>query len=132
MKFEMETRKGQVYDLTDQVQKLVADSKVEHGLANLFAPHATGILFIGEGEPNINSDYIKLLKKLAPERGGWAHDQIDNNAHAHLRSALVGASICIPVRDNQLALGTWQKLLFVEADGDRHRRFMVTVVSAHA
>ena len=128
MEIQLQTRKGQVYDLTGQAQKLIGKSGVKHGLANIFTPHATGILFIGEGEPNINADYVKLLKKLAPERGGWAHDRIDNNAHAHLRSALVGASVCIPIRDGRLAFGTWQRLLFVEADGDRNRRFIITVV----
>jgi len=120
-----ETRKGDVVDLTQHVE--VAVEGVKEGLANVFAPHATGVLIIGENEPGINKDYLRLMEKLAPEQGGWHHDKIDDNAHAHLRSALFGASLTIPVRDGKLALGTWQRIMFLEFDGPRHRRVLVTV-----
>ena len=121
-----ETQKGDVVDLTAKVEAAVEG--VKEGLVNVFAPHATGVLIIGENEPNIDRDYLRLMEKLAPEHGGWAHDRIDDNAHAHLRSALFGASLTIPVHEGRLALGTWQRIMFLEFDGPRHRRVLVTVV----
>jgi secondary thiamine-phosphate synthase enzyme len=124
-----ETQKGDVVDLTAKVEAAVEG--VKEGLVNVFAPHATGVLIIGENEPNIARDYVRLMEKLAPERGGWAHDKIDDNAHAHLRSVMFGASLTIPVKDGKLALGTWQRIMFMEFDGARHRRVIVTVVSGN-
>lgn len=123
-----ETRKGDVVDVTAKVEAAV--EKVKEGIVNVFAPHATGVLIIGENEPNIARDYLRLMDKLAPERGGWYHDKIDDNAHAHLRSAMFGASLTIPVRDGKLALGTWQRIMFLEFDASRHRRLLVTVVKS--
>ncbi len=123
-----ETEKGRTFDLTKKVKEIVKKSGIKNGIANVFAPHATGVLFLGEFEPNINEDYLNLLAKLAPEGAGWKHDLIDNNAHAHLRSMLVGTSICIPVKNSELLLGTWQRIIFVENDRDRVRRVVVSLV----
>ena len=126
---EFETSEREVVDLTASVEEIVRRSKVSEGVANIFAPHTTGVLFLGEYEPNIAKDYLKLAEKLAPEGAGWDHDKIDSNAHAHLRSAIFGASICVPIKDGRLMLGTWQRIIFVENDGPRRRRVIVTVVS---
>jgi thiamine phosphate synthase YjbQ (UPF0047 family) len=54
---EFQTRKGEVVDLTDRVAAEVRESGIKGGLANVFAPHATGVLIIGENEPRIAADY---------------------------------------------------------------------------
>ncbi|MBR9681653.1 MAG: YjbQ family protein [Candidatus Altiarchaeota archaeon] len=128
MDITLTTRKNQIYDLTEQIHQRLSNRDLKNGLLNIFAPHATGILFLGENEAGINSDYLKFMEKIAPERGGWAHDKIDNNAHAHLRSAFMGTSPNVPVRDGKLQLGTWQKILFAETDGDRERKFILTFI----
>ena len=124
MDLTLKTQKGKIYDLTDTISEKIP--KNVSGLINVFAPHATGIFFLGENESGMNSDYLTFMEKIAPEKGGWAHDRIDNNAHAHLRSAFMGTSLNIPIRDGQLQLGTWQRILFAESDGNRERRFILT------
>jgi len=124
-----ETKLGEVVDLTEKIEKIVDESGVSCGIVNVFLPHATGVLIVGEYEPNIVEDYIKLMREIAPRGRGWAHDRIDDNAHAHLRSILFGTSVCIPVRNGKLALGTWQRIMFVENDGSRIRRAIITVIS---
>ena len=57
--------------------------------------------------------------------GGWAHDRLDGNADAHLRSLLLGPSETVPVTDGELSLGRWQSVLFVECDGPRERTVRV-------
>jgi len=122
-----ETEKGQVVDVTDQIEELIGKGS---GITNIFAPHATGVLIIGENEPRIADDYKRLMESLAPEGGGWKHDSIDSNAHAHLRSAMFGTSLTIPFADGKLILGTWQRIMFIECDGSRTRRILVTMVKA--
>ena len=126
--FEFETRKGEMYDITAKVEEIVESSGVREGIVNVFAPHATGVLFIGEFEPNLCEDYRKLLSDVVREDEGWKHNLIDDNATAHLRSALVGCSLSIPVRDSKMLLGTWQRIIFFENDRNRIRRIVVTVV----
>ena len=121
------TSLGDVVDLTEDVACVVTRSGVKSGLVNVFAPHATGVLFLGESEQGINRDYVRLMKELAGEGKGWMHDRIDSNAHAHLRSALFGASVTVPVVDGKMAVGVWQRILFVENDRNRSRRVIVTV-----
>ena len=122
-----ETEKGQIVDITDKIEEFVGKGS---GLANIFAPHATGVLVIGENEPRIADDYKRLMESLAPEGGGWKHDSIDSNAHAHLRSALFGTSLTIPFTDGKLILGTWQRIMFIEWDGSRKRKIIVTSISS--
>ncbi len=126
--FTFTTEYGKVYDITAKVLEVVEASGIKDGLVNIFAPHATGVLFLGEIEPNIAKDYWQLMEKLAPFGAGWAHDTIDSNAHAHLRSFLIGTSLVVPLARGRLLLGTWQRIGFLETDGHRLRRVVVTVV----
>jgi secondary thiamine-phosphate synthase enzyme len=63
-----------------------------------------------------------------PASGGWLHDRIDNNAHAHIKAALLGPSELVPVQSGGLLLGTWQRLILMEFDGPRKRRVSVTLL----
>ena len=71
-------------------------------------------------------DVLDALDKLVPD-GVWRHDRVDGNGAAHLKAAILGPGETIPVRDGQLVLGTWQAIMFVELDGPRDRRIVVTV-----
>jgi secondary thiamine-phosphate synthase enzyme len=122
------TERFQVVDITAKVEGVVRRSKVRNGLAMVFVPHATAAIILNEYEPRIASDYIELIKQLFKPDYPWRHNEIDNNAHAHLASALIGPSRCMPVRDGVLVRGTWQSILLLELDGPRTRRVEVQVV----
>jgi secondary thiamine-phosphate synthase enzyme len=100
-------------------------------VCTVFAAHATaGITLNENADPNIGVDFLSALRKLIVEHDGWLHDRIDDNAAAHIKSALVGPSVSIPVEDGKLALGTWQDVFFCEFDGPRSsRNVIVTIVS---
>ena len=72
--------------------------------------------------------YWTFLKRVAPKGAGYRHDRGNGNAHAHLRAALLGNSVMIPVEKGRLELGTWQRILFLEFDGPRRRRISVRIV----
>lgn len=131
-RFEIATAEhNEVVDISDEVKRVVAESGVRDGLCSVFTAHATAAITVNENDdPNIGTDFLTALRKVVVEHDGWLHDRVDNNAAAHIKSALVGPSETIPVEDGKLALGTWQNVFFCEFDGPRQRRgVVVTVVS---
>jgi secondary thiamine-phosphate synthase enzyme len=117
----------ELIDLTDDLRSLVATAGVDEGLCCVYVPHATAAIVIHENDdPNLCPDLLDALDKLVPE-GVWRHDRVDGNGAAHIKSAILGPSETIPVRDGRLLLGTWQAVMLVELDGPRQRRVVVTV-----
>jgi secondary thiamine-phosphate synthase enzyme len=96
------------------------------GTCTVFVQHTTAGIVVQENESGLREDLETFLGDLVPDEG-WNHDRIDDNADAHLRASLVGPSVTIPVEEGELALGTWQSILFVECDGPRSRTLVVAV-----
>jgi secondary thiamine-phosphate synthase enzyme len=120
----------EVVDITEEVKSAVADSGIANGLCGVYTPHATAAITINENDdPNIGVDLMTALGKVIIEHDGWLHDRVDDNAAAHIKSAIVGPSETIPVTGGHLVLGTWQNVFLCEFDGPRsERRVIVTVV----
>jgi secondary thiamine-phosphate synthase enzyme len=121
---------NEVIDITEQVKGAVADAGIAIGLCGVYTPHATAAITVNENDdPNIGVDFLAALRKVIIEHDGWLHDRVDDNAAAHIKSALVGPSETIPVAGGRLVLGTWQNVFLCEFDGPRgERRVVVTVV----
>ena len=115
-----------IVDVTDRVRERVPND-CESGLCTVFVEHTTAGLVVQENEPRLRCDLESFLRDLVPDEG-HAHDEIDDNADSHLRAAMVGPSVTVPVRDGEFAIGTWQSILLVEFDGPRTRRLSVTTV----
>ena len=119
----------QIQDLTYQVKGILKDSNLKQGSCLIYIPHATAAVTINENaDPNIGTDFLNALKKLILEHDHWLHDQVDNNAASHIKSALVGPSESIPFMGGKLALGTWQSIFFCEFDGPRSERKVVVQI----
>jgi secondary thiamine-phosphate synthase enzyme len=120
----------QIVDITEQVREVWRESGVSDGQLTVYTPHATAAITINENDdPNIGTDLLRALSKIVLEHDGWLHDRIDNNAAAHIKSAIVGPSQSIPIINNRLALGTWQNVFFCEFDGPRsERRVIVSIM----
>jgi secondary thiamine-phosphate synthase enzyme len=119
-----------MHDLTRAVSEIVEASGVKQGLANIFTPSSTSALTTIEYEQGALDDLRRALDQIAPPQGEYRHNLRwgDGNGHSHLRSALVGTSLSIPIRAGNLALGTWQQILFIDFDvRPRQRRILVTV-----
>ena len=112
-------------DISHMVQDVVAKSGIKNGIAHVFAPHATGVLVLTEYEPSLVEDIRNMLEQLVPKRGDYAHP---SNAHAHLRSMLFSPDKTLPVINGQLALGTWQSIVFIETDVYPRQRTMIVQV----
>lgn len=124
-------QKHQIVDITGQVNSLVRESGVTEGQVTVHTPHATAAITINENDdPEIGTDILRALSKIVVEHDGWLHDRIDNNAAAHIKSAIVGPSETVPIIGGSVCLGTWQNFFFCEFDGPRHeRRVIVSIVS---
>ncbi len=116
------SRRSEVVDLTQQVMSATRESGIRNGILVLQLPHATAALAMNEGEEGLKQDILEKLDDLIPVRGRYQHDRIDTNAHAHLKSVLLGSSVVLPVVDGSIVRGTWQNILVVEQDGPRKRR----------
>lgn len=128
--FEIKTKNNQeIIDITEEVSSIIKKSQVSEGIAHIFIPHATaGIILNESADPNIKKDFLNSLEKIIPLKANYLHDRIDGNAGAHLRSALVGNSLTIPIHNGKLYLGTWQAIMFCEFDGPRNSRKIVVQI----
>ncbi len=115
-------------NITDKVESAVKESGISEGIALVFLTHATAALFANEDEPRIRRDYEKLFERLVPASGDYEHNAIDDNADAHLLSALFKQFYVFPVKGGRLVRGTWQELFLAEFDGPRLRRVHIVVM----
>jgi secondary thiamine-phosphate synthase enzyme len=115
-------------DLTSQVQEVVQKSGVSEGLCHIFVPHTTAAATINENaDPSVKSDILMVLNKLISDQEAYRH--LEGNAPAHVKAALIGPALIVPVSGGRLLLGTWQGIFFCEFDGPRSRRMHVKVVA---
>jgi len=124
-------RKTQLVDITKQVQAAVADANGARA-ALVYVPHTTAGVTINEGaDPLVGEDIESALQKVVHEDWQWKHteDPDGPNAPSHVRATLTGSQVLIPLRDGQLALGTYQGIYFCEYDGPRVRKVFVTPLS---
>lgn len=121
-------RHTQVLDVTSQVRDAI---RGEDGSAVLvYVPHTTAGLTINEhADPMVARDFEMALERIAAEDWGWQHiEEGEENAPSHIRASLMGPQLLVPLRDGELALGTWQGIFFCEFDGPRTRSLYVTVL----
>ena len=118
-----------LYDITEQVQTLVAKSGLTNGIVSVYAQGATAAIMIQENwDQSVQSDVINLLKELIPS-GIWEHDRQDGNGDAHLKAGIIGPGETIPLIGGKMGLSTWQNIFFCEFDGPRQeRKIVVTIV----
>ncbi len=126
---DIQTRtRTELIDITDRVRAIVKGSGVKKGICAVSTRHTTSGIIINENERGLRNDVLEMLEMLVPENKNYAHNQIDNNADAHLRAVLLGMSEVISIEEGHLVLGTWQSIFFVELDGPRSRSVNVTII----
>ncbi len=119
----------ELIDITHEVEQIVEESGIENGMCLVFAPHATAAIIANEHESGLISDILTKIKELTePSSSKWRHNIIDDNAHAHIGSALIGADRVFPVINGRLVRGTWQNIFVVEMDGPRSLRHIIVMV----
>jgi secondary thiamine-phosphate synthase enzyme len=122
------TKRRELIDLTDEVNRAVSESGVENGICLVYSMHSTSAIIINEGESGLMEDILHKVDEDFPRGRAWLHNRIDDNADAHLAGAFIGPSVVIPVKGGSPCLGTWQSVFFVELDGPRIGRKVIIEV----
>jgi secondary thiamine-phosphate synthase enzyme len=120
-----------IQDVTSQVATIVRESGLRSGIVTIFCPGSTGGLTTIEYESGVMVDLRQVLDEIVPPDWDYQHHLRwgDDNGSAHIRSALIGPSLTVPFVDGELALGTWQQIVFLDFDTrPRSRRLVVQVL----
>lgn len=119
-----------VQDITSQVEGIVKDSGVKDGLVCVIVTGSTAGITTLEYEPNLVEDFCELMEKLVPKNLETRHGKTwgDDNGFSHLRSALIGTSITVPIKKSALVLGTWQQIVLCDFDNRAREREVVVQV----
>lgn len=120
-----------IHDITNQIASAVSKSGLTAGTATIFCPSSTSALTTIEYESGALGDLRRLFDEIIPADREYAHNARwhDGNGHSHVRAALLGPSITIPIVDSQLTLGTWQQVIYVDFDNrPRQRELIVQLI----
>ena len=123
-------RRTQLVDITRDVQAAV-NGNGDASAALIYVPHTTAGVTINEhADPAVARDFEAALEKMVGDDWGWQHiEDGEENAPSHVRAALTGPQVVIPLEGGKLALGTWQGIFFCEFDGPRTRKVYVTPIT---
>jgi len=129
--FDARTKGKGTYEITDEVQGIVAQSKIAAGTATVFVRHTSCSLVIMENAaPAARRDLENFFERLVPEDAEYEHDdEGPDDSTSHIRMALTRTSEVVPIAEGKLQLGTWQGIFLFEHRRAAHRRkIMVTVM----
>jgi secondary thiamine-phosphate synthase enzyme len=119
-----------IIDITNRVSLAVAESGLMEGQVLIFVPGSTAAITTIEFESGVVRDLQDAIERLAPTGMLYRHDARwgDGNGYAHVRAALLGPSLAVPLINGRLVLGTWQQIVLVDFDNEpRDRQVMVSI-----
>lgn len=125
------TGKTDIFDLTPLVSKELKGSSVQKGAVTLFVPGSTAGLTTIEFESGVINDLKKAIDRMAPEDIYYEHNERwgDGNGYAHVRAAMIGPSLHIPILGGRMTLGTWQQIVLLDFDNRPRKRRIVVHIS---
>lgn len=126
----------QFIDITEEVERFVAESPMRNGCVVVYSKHTTAAIKINENEPLLMQDMEKFLGRIAPRDEYYLHNDFTvrtvnmtedecPNGHAHCQHLLMNSSETVPVIDGAMQLGRWQRIFLVELDGPRAREILL-------
>lgn len=118
------------HDLTDRVTTVVRTSGMHNGLVTVFVPGSTAGITTIEFENGVVGDLKKAIDRLVPRDIHYDHDRRwgDGNGFSHVRAALVGPSLSIPVHNGDMQLGTWQQIVLIDFDNRPRKRDVIVQI----
>jgi len=124
-----------IVDITAKFKDLIRSGQIRAGTASLFVSGSTAALTTIEHEPGLVQDLKEFVEKLIPADRRYHHDDRwgDDNGFAHLRAALFGPSLVIPIENGAPCLGTWQQVILLDFDNrPRQREIIVQLIGEKA
>ena len=122
------TKEGtELIDITSKVSSALKKLDIKDGICLVYCPHTTAGVTINENaDPSVARDILREINKIIPFDDNYSHTE--GNSAAHIKSSVIGASVLVPVKGGELALGTWQGIYFCEFDGPRSRNIFIQAV----
>ncbi len=130
IRLSISTHGQALYEVTQDVARWLAETRIETGLLTLFCRHTSASLLINENAaPAVQRDLLLWLSASVPEGSQYEHDsEGPDDMPAHIRTMLTGVSINVPVAGGRMELGTWQGIYLVEHRRTPHQREIVAHV----
>jgi secondary thiamine-phosphate synthase enzyme len=125
---ELQTRgQGDAHDLTAAIAGAITESGIASGIATVFVVGSTAGITTLEFEPGVVADLSRAYERIAARRAEYQHHLRwgDDNGSSHVRAAMLGPSLTIPIVEGRLTLGTWQQVVLVEFDTGPRRRTVI-------
>jgi len=121
------TAETDVIDITPLVHEAVRQIGIRNGSVTLFIPGSTAALSTIEFESGVINDLKKAIERIAPRDMYYQHNERwgDGNGYSHVRAALLGPSLHIPIVDGVMTLGTWQQIVLLDFDNRPRKRLII-------
>ncbi len=116
--------------ITETIRKQLTDLP-QTGLLHLFIQHTSAALTINEdADPSVRIDFENIFNKLVPENMPFLTHTMEgpDDMPAHIKAALIGNSVSIPITNGQLNLGTWQGVYLCEFRNHANARKIVATI----
>ena len=125
---KIRTRKErEVFDITEKINERIAVENMNSGFVFLFILHTTASLTTADLDPGTDQDMIDAFDAMMPKLK-YRHPHDPGHVTDHILSSLIGASLVLPVKDGELVLGTWQRVVLIEMSGPRDRDIIFCAV----
>jgi secondary thiamine-phosphate synthase enzyme len=113
-----------ILDITEKVKSLVYKHSIKDAAVVVSMAGSTAGITTIEYEPGLIKDFPDILDEIAPMNKIYHHDDAwhDGNGYAHIRAALIGNSVTVPLVDGALLLGTWQQIVLIDFDNKPRAR----------
>lgn len=103
----------------------------EAGMLHLFIKHTSAAITINENaDPDVRTDFESIFNKIVPENMPFLTHTLEgpDDMPAHIKAAMIGNSITIPITDGRLNLGTWQGIYLCEFRNHANGRKLVATI----
>ena len=124
-----------IIDITAKVREQIEKEKIAQGLVTVFVSGSTAALTTIEFESGLVQDLKEFVERLIPSDKRYHHDDRwgDDNGFSHMRAALFGPSLAIPIENGRPVLGTWQQIVLLDFDNrPRTREIIVQLMGENA
>lgn len=118
-------KKREIVDITEAVERALGGKS---GICQLTVLHTTAALTTADLDPGTDLDMLDAFEAMVPKLR-YRHPHNPEHVPDHILSALIGASVALPVEKGKLLLGTWQRVVLVELDGPRERQIVLAVMA---
>ena len=129
---QLKERKRGFHLITEEViSGMPQIREMKTGMCHVFIRHTSASLTLNEdADPTVRKDFEMFFNKTVPENDpGYLHNtEGSDDMPAHLKAALLGSSVMIPITGGKFALGTWQGIYLCEHRNHPHRRNLVITI----